>query len=269
VSAARRDSLLPQEDTSQAAVNLATDAGRDATVSRLSVLGADGELAAVVPAADRPRAQRATWTAAIRFPAGPVDLTAAPLSPTAFALLVIKGVLVRQTTLSDRAMIELLLAGDVLWPWPASPIAPRTEARLTALGDVRLAVLDHTFVRAATAWPELMVALQRRLGDQQHRLATHGAICQLPRVEQRVLAIMWLLAARTGTVTARGTEVRLALTHHTLAQLVGSRRPTVSLAVKHLRQHGYLERLDNGAWLVPRVPAMLVFDDLVAGLSEI
>jgi CRP-like cAMP-binding protein len=239
------------------------------SAARVSVLGADGGLAEAVPAAERPRAQRAMWTRAVTFPAGPVDLSVAPLPPTVFALLVVKGALTRQTSLSDRAMIELLLTGDVLWPWPGSATAPRTETGLEALSDVRLAVLDHAFVKASAVWPGLMVAVHRRLEDQQHRLATHGAICQLPRVEQRVLAIMWLLAARTGTVTARGTEISLGLTHHTLAQLTGSRRPTVSLAVKHLRQRGYVERLANGTWLVPQAPAMHVFDDLNANLSEI
>ncbi len=238
-------------------------------MSRVSVLRADPELAAAVPEPYLPRAQRATWTASISFEAGPVDLTLAALPPSAFALLILKGALTRQTGLSDRLMIELLLTGDVLSPWPPSPSAPLAETRLIALDQVRLAVLDHRFMKAAAIWPGLMTTLQRRLSDQQHRLATHGAICQLPRVEQRVMAIMWLLAARTGTVTVRGTELPVRLTHEELAQLTGSRRPTVSLAIKRLRQDGYLERRDNGTWLLPQVPARVAFEDLIPKLSKI
>jgi CRP/FNR family transcriptional regulator, cyclic AMP receptor protein len=237
--------------------------------ARVSLLIEDPELAEAVPADERPQAQRVMWTAALTFDAGPVDLTIAPLSSTAFVLLVIKGTLTRQTGLGDRAMIEILLAGDGLAPWPPSPSAPLTQTRLTALDEVRLAVLDHTFVKAAALWPGLFIAVQRRFAEQQHRLATHGAICQLPRVEQRVMAVMWLLAARSGTVTAHGTELSLALTHDALAQLTGSRRPTVSLAVKRLRQRGYLARRDDGVWLLPSVPTMLGFDDLVANLAEV
>ena len=237
--------------------------------ARVSLLSEDPELAEAVPADERPQAQRAMWTAALTFDAGPVDLTRAPVSATAFVLLVLKGTLTRQTALSDRAMIELLLAGDGLAPWPPSPSAPLTETRLTALGEVRLAILDHSFVKAAALWPGLLIAVQRRFAEQQHRLATHGAICQLPRVEQRVMAIMWLLAARSGTVTAHGTELSLALTHDALAQLTGSRRPTVSLAVKRLRQRGYLARRDDGVWLLPRVPTRFGFEDLIANLSEV
>jgi CRP/FNR family transcriptional regulator, cyclic AMP receptor protein len=221
---------------------------------RISVLGADRELAAAVPALDLPRAQRATWATSISFAAGTVDLVPY-LPPTAFAVLILQGMLTRQTELEGRSMIELLLAGDVLLPWPPEPTTPLTETRLIALDDVRLVVLDHRFMRVAAIWPSLMITIQRRLNDQQHRLATHGAICQLPRVEQRVMAIMWLLAARTGTVSPRGTELSVRLTHEALAQLTGSRRPTVSLAIKDLRERGYLERAENGAWLLPHLPA--------------
>jgi CRP/FNR family transcriptional regulator, cyclic AMP receptor protein len=260
---------LTQITPSRGAVRPFTASHRETIAPRVSVLGADPGLTEAVPAADLPRARRAIWASAVTFAGGPVDLTAASLSSTAFALLIIKGVLTRQTGLSDRAMIELLLTGDVLSPWPATPTAPLTETRLTALDEVRLVVLDHRFVKAAAIWPGLMIAIQQRLDGQQRRLATHGAICQLPRVEQRVLAVMWLLAARTGTVTAQGTELSFALTHDALARLTGSRRPTVSLAVKRLRERGYLDRRDNGAWLLPQAPAALVFDDLIANLSEV
>ena len=135
------------------------------------------------------------------------------------------------------------------------PQRPIAETRLDALDDVRLAVLDHRFVKVAAVWPALMITIQRRLNDQQHRLATHGAICQLPRVEERVMAVMRLLAARTGIVTSRGTELSVTLTHEALAQLTGSHHPTVSLAIKQLRQDGYLRRRENGAWLLSQVPA--------------
>lgn len=260
---------LCQIDPRDALVGSVAQPVREMPVSRVSLLSADRELADAVPATDRPRAQRAMWTAAISFPAGRIDLTVTAPSPTVFALLIIQGVLTRHTQLGERGMIELMLAGDVLTPWPRSPAVPMTETHLTALDNVRLAVLDHTFIKAAAAWPGLMVTVQRRLDDQQHRLATHGAICQLPRVEQRVLAIMWLLADRMGTVTTRGTEISFALTHDALARLIGSRRPTVSLAVKRLRERGYLDRSDSGAWLLPRFAASLILDELTANLSAI
>jgi hypothetical protein len=54
-----------------------------------------------------------------------------------------------------------------------------------------------------------------------------------------------------------------------LARLTGSRRPTVSLAVKRLRESGHLDRRDNGAWLLRDVPARVIFDELPANISDI
>jgi CRP-like cAMP-binding protein len=77
---------------------------------------------------------------------------------------------------------------------------------VTASEEVLLAALDHRFIRAAAVWPELMLIIQRRLSEQQHRLALHGAICQLPRVEQRLMALIWHLTDRFGKVTAKGSS---------------------------------------------------------------
>lgn len=237
--------------------------------ARISLLRSDPELIEAVPAADRPRAHRALWAAMLTFAPGLIDLAIERLSETTFALLLVKGTLTQEADLSDRAMIELLLDGDVVLPWPPSPTAPETKMRLTALDEVRLAVLDHHFLQAAALWPGLIISVQRRLNDQKHRLATHGAICQLPRVEQRVMAIMWHLAARTGIVGCEGTLLPRPLTHEALAHLTGSRRPTVSLAVKTLRESGYLDRRADGAWLLPRRAGTSSFEDLIANLSEV
>lgn len=237
--------------------------------ARVSLLRSDRDLAAAVPPEDQPRALRVLSALALSFDPGPLDLAVEPFPDSTFALLILTGALTQQADLSDRAMIELLLAGDVLLPWPPSPTAPETRMRLTVLEDVRVAVLDQAFIRAASVWPELLITLQRRLNDQKHRLATHGAICQLPRVEQRVMAVIWQLAARTGTVGAAGTVLSRPLTHDTIAHLTGSRRPTVSLAIKRLRDRGYLDRRADGAWVLPNVGGNVVFDDLIANLSEV
>lgn len=237
--------------------------------SRVSLLKSDPDLADSIPAADLSRAQRVLSVLAVSFESGKIDLSAVNFPASTFALLVTEGTLTQAVDLSDRAMIELLLAGDVLWPWAPSPTAPATRVRVTALDPITLAVLDAQFIKAAAVWPGLMISFHRRLNDQRQRLAAHGAICQLPRVEQRVMAIMWHLAARTGTVGAEGTELALPFTHEALAHLTGSRRPTVSLAIKRLRELGYLDRRSDGTWLLPDVPANAVFEDLIANLSEV
>jgi CRP/FNR family cyclic AMP-dependent transcriptional regulator len=50
----------------------------------------------------------------------------------------------------------------------------------------------------------------------------------------RLLALMWSLADRRGIVREDGVYVPLSLTHETLAQMIGARRPTVTLGLKAL-----------------------------------
>jgi CRP-like cAMP-binding protein len=109
-------------------------------------------------------------------------------------------------------------------------------------------VLDARFTRATQKWPCLSVNLQRRLLDQADRSALHAAISQLPRVDQRILALFWQLAERRGRVTPFGVEVRLELTHEAIGRLVGAQRPTVTLALHALHDEGVLSRRAPGIW---------------------
>ena len=46
--------------------------------------------------------------------------------------------------------------------------------------------------------------------------------------------------------------VRLALTHGLIGRLVGARRPTVSLALATLAEHGQLRSTGKGEWRLAR-----------------
>jgi hypothetical protein len=122
--------------------------------------------------------------------------------------------------------------------------ATRTQVALLA-GEVLLAV---------RRWPRLVAGLQVRMGEQQERLATQLAISQLPRVEDRLLSLMWLLSESWGQVTATGTRLRLDLTHEALGAMVGARRPTVTLALGTLAADGAIVRQGRG-WLLLEHPS--------------
>jgi CRP-like cAMP-binding protein len=68
-------------------------------------------------------------------------------------------------------------------------------------------------------------------------------------VDDRLLALMWMIAERTGIVRPDGIFVPLAVTHETLACMIGAQRPTISLALTRLRTDGVL-RADTGGWLI-------------------
>lgn len=79
------------------------------------------------------------------------------------------------------------------------------------------------------------------------RLAMQVAVCHMRRVDQRLLLLLWMVADRWGRVRKDGVVVPLALTHQTLATLVGSHRPTVTAALKKLELQGAVEREGQSA----------------------
>jgi CRP/FNR family transcriptional regulator, cyclic AMP receptor protein len=218
---------------------------------RRALLQDDPELAECVPEAERERATRGVWADSFHLEPGPFELSDAALPDGTAALLVTGGTILMDVVLGDRALTELLLPGDLL-PVDSPPVtAPESRRRITVLEDARLAVLDERFLLTIARWPGLTRALLKRLDDQKHRVATHGAICQLPRVEQRIMAILCHLASRTGRVTSAGTLFSGPSSHREIAQLIGAQRSTVSLALTSLENQGVLHRRDDRTWLLP------------------
>ena len=58
--------------------------------------------------------------------------------------------------------------------------------------------------------------------------------------------LLWHLAARWGSATARGVRVPRPLTHEMLADLVAARRPSVSVTFAQLARDGLISRTRPG-----------------------
>jgi CRP/FNR family transcriptional regulator, cyclic AMP receptor protein len=171
-------------------------------------------------------------------------------------LLMIDGLVGRELLTEDMAGLELLGPGDLLRPWqsPSDERLLAADVRWDVLTPTRVAVLDRQAAVRLARYPEVYAVLIERLTDRAQRLAVTQTICQLNRVDQRVLAMLWHLAGRWGRVTADGTLLPLAISHRMLSQLVGARRPTVSTACGELTRQGELVRERDGTWLLTGEP---------------
>jgi CRP-like cAMP-binding protein len=170
-----------------------------------------------------------------------------------FGAVVLSGMLVERMRVGDQVGLRLLGPGDVLSLTKQSRSMLLSYADCRAVTDVRLALLGRELLLAVQRWPQLLAALHVRMAEQSDRLAAQLVICQLPRVDQRLLAVMWLLAESWGHVTAAGTSLPLGLTHDLLGGLIGARRSTVTLALGELAERGALIRQDRG-WLLLEPP---------------
>jgi CRP/FNR family transcriptional regulator, cyclic AMP receptor protein len=223
----------------------------DGALGSARLLELDPELGEGLGPAALEQAHHAFTVPVVDAPAGswaPDAVCAAGIHP--FALMVVEGLVVRDLLIAGHAASELLGAGDVVdHQGQRGGILPAVS-RWTIAQPARIAVLDERLLPLLRAQPVLAARLVARSTQYGTRLAAQRAIAQLPRVEDRLLALFGHLAERWGRVGTAGIIVPLRLTHETLGRLVGARRPTVSLALKDLAGQGVVVRRDDGAWLL-------------------
>ena len=184
---------------------------------------------------------------------GPVEMSTLLAKYPAFGATVLDGLIMSAQLIGDHTGIQLLGPGDLLVQGTEPLPDWLSDLELRAPAPVRVAVFGDDLLATVYRWPRIMQGLYSRVSEQLHRLGAQLVICQLPRVDERVLAMMWLLAESWGQVTPGGVRLPLALTHETLGALVGARRPTVSLALRKLSSQGAVVHQDNG-WLLLEPP---------------
>jgi len=188
-------------------------------------------------------------------PRGAADIAGTLEDADAFGAIVTEGMLMQRLTLAGQRGLRLLAPGDVIIRAGTAPADLLEPSSYEATSATQLALFDDKLVLATHHCPRVLAGLLLYAEARSHRLATQLMICQLQRVEDRVLAMLWLLADRFGRVTREGTLVGPRLTHQALGELVGARRPTVTLALKQLSDRGALRRRKDGWLLLERLAA--------------
>ena len=183
---------------------------------------------------------------------GPLDVGSVLRTANAFAAFILDGILLHRLQVADQSALRLLGPDDIV---SLSGSGPSMLAAYSyrAAAPTRLAMLGNEMLVASQRWPRIVAGIHVRALEQVERLGTQLAICQLPRVDQRIVALMWMLAESWGTVTPHGTRLPLSLTHDALGGLIGARRPTVTLALRELTERGAIVRQRDG-WLLLEGP---------------
>jgi CRP-like cAMP-binding protein len=169
-----------------------------------------------------------------------------PMPEDTIAALVMDGLLVCDSQAFGRPTARIFGAGDMF-----DPLLIDARNTWRAIAHAHVAVLDERFVLAARRWPQILRAFTCRLLQSHEELQLRTTIVAMPRVEERVLALLSHLAVRWGRVTPNGLTLDLPVTHLLLGRLVGARRPTVSLALATLREQQLLDRDRAGLWVLP------------------
>lgn len=222
----------------------------------LSLLDADPDLADGVPETEIEEARRRAVVQILQLEGprwDPYALAESP-PPGLMGLFVVDGLLVRRVSVAGRMACEMFGLGDLARPWDEDgEYAPLVvDVDWLVLEATRLAVLDRSFALRVARWPSITAKLMQRVAGRARHLALIQAVTHLPRTHARLLLLFWLMAERWGTVTPDGVVVKLPLTHQVLAMLVGSHRPTVTIALQKLRRADLLTRESTHRWLLTR-----------------
>jgi CRP-like cAMP-binding protein len=186
-------------------------------------------------------------------------------------LFVVDGLMLRRVRVGKRAACELFGPGDLIRPWDSDGEYDPLPIQLDwfVLRTTRLAVLDTAFAMRISRWPTVTARIVGRVAQRARYLALTQAVTHLPRTHPRLLMLFWLLADRWGRVSPEGVRVTLPLTHEVLAMLVGSHRPTVTIALQRLARAGLLMRERNDSWLLTnQAIEMLAHPESLALIDE-
>ena len=232
-----------------------TRPGPTPVVTAVRLLDADRELARRV-GADLGEARAVAVAGAVALPRGRWNPAgAAPRIRDGFGLLVLRGLLMRDLQSREALGAELLSDGDLVGP--DDGVEERLvglEPRWEILEPARVLVLDAGFAQRVAPFPALATALVERAHDRAKRSAIALALSHLPRVEDRLHRLLWHLADRRGHVSSQGIVLALPVTQEQLGRLVGARRPTVSLALRSLRERGLVHRGRGDEWILAHEP---------------
>ncbi len=204
------------------------------------LLDADGELAEEFDVRARIAARQLATARVLQVGIGACDM--GPWFEAAgngLGLLVLDGLLALEIRVAGRTAVELVGPGDLLQPLgPASDQLLVRTCGWRALRTSRLAVLDADFADRVRPFPQITRILARRACRRPLELDVLRAISSHPRLDVRLVLLLWHLAARWGRVEPGGVRLSLPLTHRLLGQLVAAERPSISHALKRLGQAG-------------------------------
>jgi CRP-like cAMP-binding protein len=222
-------------------------------VSRINLLEVEPELARFLTADERAELGP-VWVPTEQLQRGAVvDVCEMLEAADSFAAFVLEGMLLQRLRVGEQFGLTLMGPGDVV------SLTKQPRSMLLSHGDCHVAVattlalLGGEVLVETSRWPQLTAGLHVRAAEQLDRLTGQLVICQLPRVEDRLLAILWLLAESWGHVTRAGTSLPISLTHDVLGGLIGARRSTVTLALGELSDRGAVVRQGAG-WLLLEPP---------------
>lgn len=211
----------------------------------IRLLEADPDLGTGLSRDQRTLAARRLVLPVSLVPAGswspPALQHAAPLG-----ILLIDGLICRRVTVRHRHGVELLGPGDLVRPAADHDADPDMAISWSVCVPARTVVLGDAFLAAARPWTPILCELVARAERRATAMATVAAIARAPRLEWRLLSLLWFVAERWGYVRPDGVIIPLKLPQAILGDLVRADRSSVNRALRRLQARQAIAPHANG-----------------------
>jgi CRP/FNR family transcriptional regulator len=122
---------------------------------------------------------------------------------------------------------------------------PVFSERLEALTPTRITVVSTDHLSALLTLPRVAEGITDALIEAARQRQETIRNCAYVRHSERVVEKLVQLARTYGRVVPGGVRIDFPLTHQLLADMIGSARETVSLAISELVSNGFLDRQQN------------------------
>jgi hypothetical protein len=220
---------------------------RQGQTAEIKLLEADPGLASVLDGVTLQNATLELRAPLLTLTRGEWNPASAPPEAGLLGVLVIDGLIARYLQVTGARCAELLGKGDLLRPWQEDATS-FVRSRWRILEEAKVAPLGPGFASRLSRYPALIEALFARSMRRSRSLAVLSAIDNVVGLEERLRLLFWHLAERWGTVERDGVVMPLRLTHEVLADLVGSRRPSITTALAGLVERGAIVEHPEGGW---------------------
>jgi CRP-like cAMP-binding protein len=219
----------------------------------IHILDEDPDLAVGLMGGRRATARRRAVASVLQLNRGSADFVSAyGWASGWFGLLVLDGLILQSASVLGHTSAQVLAPGDVFCPWEIEQDCALLPTTVTydVVIESRVALLDDAFAERVRPWPEIASALIARADRRAHGLTVTRGLAAYPRVDVRIVALLWQLAERSGVaVEDEMVVLPIRLAHDTVARIVGCERSSVSSALGSLRREGLIVLHENG-WIL-------------------
>jgi hypothetical protein len=136
-------------------------------------------------------------------------------------------------------------------------VPPGLGERLEALSPARITIVSSDSLTVLLRFPSVAEAILDAFAEALRERQATIRNCAHVRHSERVVEKLLQLARTYGRAVPGGVRIDFPLTHQLLADMVGSARETVSLALSDLAREGFLHRQHQ--WFVLRVDPDALF----------